>query len=82
MAERLGICENTFRAKRHDLECSGFPPQDPITHKWDGKAIELWMDKRNGIVSNFEDNAREHAKKVIHARASALRHDQAQSQRQ
>jgi len=49
VAHYLGLAERTFSAKRPALEASGFPRPDPITARWDGRAVERWLDARSGL---------------------------------
>lgn len=52
----IGI-STTFFQKRRKLfeEQANFPKKDPLTGRYDRKAIERWMDTRSGISDNLSD---------------------------
>ena len=49
----LGISETHFKTILPKLNAAGFPREDPITGRRDKRAIDLWLDRRNGIPSTF-----------------------------
>ena len=50
VAMRLGMGDQRFKNKREELERQGFPAMDQFFGKWDGEAIERWLDKRSGLT--------------------------------
>jgi hypothetical protein len=50
VACRLGRSETWFRDNRRRLEAAGFPRSDSLLGGWDADAIDLWLDRRSGIL--------------------------------
>lgn len=48
VAHRLGHCEEWLRQHSAELKAEGFPDMDPLLGRWDGYAIDRWLDARNG----------------------------------
>lgn len=53
---RMGKGGNWFHDHRAELEAMGFPAYDEFLGGWDADAIELWLDKRSGIISADNEN--------------------------
>ena len=53
-ARRLGMTEAEFGEVRERLFARGFPKPDPDTGRFDLKAIDLWMDRRSGLLTSAE----------------------------
>lgn len=69
VAARLNRGLEWFRKNRVTLEKDGFPRKDTLLDGWDSKAIDLWMDRRSGLVLAAND-AENQLLGAIHARAS------------
>ena len=52
VSRRLGMSQSAFCRRRHELEALGFPNYDHILKGWDSVAIESWLDKRSGLLSD------------------------------
>ena len=57
-AWELGLSESRFSELRLRLESEGFPTPDPITRRYDIKAIHHWLDVRSGLT-NASDSINE-----------------------
>lgn len=53
-ARRLGMTEAEFGEVCERLFARGFPRPDPDTGRFDLKAIDLWMDRRSGLLTAVE----------------------------
>ena len=53
-ARRLGMTEGEFSDVSAKLYARGFPRPDPDTGRFDLKAIDLWMDRRSGLLTAGE----------------------------
>ena len=49
-AHRLGMSVATFRKRLQDLQCAGLPARDSLLDGYDSAAVELWLDRRAGIM--------------------------------
>ncbi len=46
-------CGETWLASNlAKLQADGMPPFDPLLNGWDAKAVNLWLDRRRGLVSD------------------------------
>jgi hypothetical protein len=52
VACRLGHGESWLRAQRPELERQGFPRPDPLLGGTDADAVDLWLDRRSGIIDS------------------------------
>ena len=48
------MTEAEFAAVSGKLYARGFPRPDPDTGRFDLKAIDLWMDRRSGLLTGAE----------------------------
>lgn len=64
-ARRLGLTCNAFGEMLNDLLARGFPAPDPTTGHYDLNAIEVWMDKRSGLLAGRNATARDAAAVVL-----------------
>ncbi len=48
-AAYLGLSQADFFRKRAAMEAAGFPLPDPITRRYDRRAIDAWLDRRSGL---------------------------------
>ena len=46
----LGVSEGRFAQLLPRLLAAGFPSRDPITRRYDRRAIERWLDRRSGVA--------------------------------
>jgi hypothetical protein len=60
----FGWGESTFHTKLPMLKELGMPDVDPILGKYDGNAIDHWLDVRSKLVSNEPIVDREHWKRA------------------
>lgn len=51
VATYLNRSEQWFAMKREKMEASGFPRPDPLLGLYDQRAIDLWLDRRSGLVA-------------------------------
>ena len=51
---RLGVSERWFKDNLTRLRAEGFPERDKLLGGWDAAAIDLWWDRRSGIVPSDE----------------------------
>lgn len=49
VAAYLGLSQTDFFRKRAAMEAAGFPRPDPITRRYDRRAIDAWLDRRSGL---------------------------------
>ena len=70
-ARLLGVDLATFEAKLAELLVRGFPGPDPTTGNYDTKAIQIWMDRRSGLVGAAAQVARD-AAEGFHERLRAM----------
>ena len=52
IATYLGLTETALSEKLDELAAAGFPFPDPLTGRYDVKAIDLWLDCRSGIAES------------------------------
>jgi hypothetical protein len=77
--EVFGWGESTFHTKLPTLKKLGFPDPDPIIGKYDGKAVEHWLDVRSKLVGNEAIIDRDHWKQAAqNGRDRARRRSQGQ----
>lgn len=50
VACRLGWSESHFKARQTALFAEGFPQPDDLLGGYDADAIDLWLDRRAGLV--------------------------------
>lgn len=57
-AWHLGLSENDFHDRLPRLLGAGFPKPDPLTTRYDIRAIDAWLDERAGLSNHsaFNDN--------------------------
>ncbi|CAO3453353.1 hypothetical protein [Azospirillum argentinense] len=51
VATYLNRSEQWFAHKRLQMEVAGFPQPDPLLGLYDQRAIDLWLDRRSGLVA-------------------------------
>jgi hypothetical protein len=72
-ARRLYLTLPQFQALLPELQARGFPHPDPTTGMFDMKAVDLWMDRRSGLLGNAEAEPQaRNAAEVFEARARKL----------
>ena len=49
VARLLGRSRSWFYAHQERLKASGFPTPNPVTGRWDRKAVDSWCDRFHGL---------------------------------
>jgi len=57
-ARRLHLTASEFTKKAADLYRVGFPPPCPVTGYFDLVAIDVWQDRRSGLIAANDNSAR------------------------